>query len=355
MPFTKEEISEIYNTPLIELIFKAAEVHRKYHDPTKVQVSKLISVKTDGCAEDCGYCPQAARYATDITGNSLMKLEEVVEIAKEAKDQGSSRICMGAAWRNVSDNADFDNVLEMVQSVTNMDMEVCCTLGMLSDKQASRLADAGLYAYNHNLDSSEDYYKKIISTRSYKDRLDTIDNVRDAGLSVCSGGIIGMGETAEDRISMLYTFAQMNPHPDSVPINSLVPIEGTPLEDQTPIDVWTLVRMIATTRIVLPKSDVRLSAGRKEISKEGQALCFLSGANSIFAGDKLLTAPNNDFSDDMHLFSVLGLTPSKPFMKKQKPSINSRYKEKPLVKEKNKWSRPKHKIERNENARIKKK
>jgi len=354
MSFTEKEISEIYNTPLIELIFKAAEIHRNHHDPTRIQVSKLISIKTDGCSEDCGYCSQSARYGTDINGNSLMKLEDVVQIAKEAKYNGSSRICMGAAWRNVSDNSDFDDVLEMVQSLTNMDMEVCCTLGMLSDKQARRLADAGLYAYNHNLDSSEDYYKKIISTRSYKDRLDTIDNVRGAGMSVCSGGIIGMGETAEDRISMLHTFTQMNPHPDSVPINALVPIEGTPLEDQTPVDVWTLIRMIATTRIVMPKSDVRLSAGRNEISKEGQALCFLSGANSIFAGDKLLTAPNNNFSDDMNLFSALGLTPSEPFEKKQKPSINTRYKDKPLEKEKNKWSRPGHKIERNEKARIRK-
>lgn len=351
--WTKEEISNLYHSPLIELIYKAATVHREHHDPREVQVSKLLSIKTDGCPEDCGYCPQAARYHTNIEGNALMPLEEVVGLAQEAKDSGSSRICMGAAWRNVKDDDDFDQVLEMVRSVRDMEMEVCCTLGMLTENQAKRLAAAGLYAYNHNIDTSEEYYKEVTSTRGYEDRLETIGNARKAGLTVCSGGIIGMGEKDEDRVGMLYTLSLMNPQPESVPINALVAVEGTPMEDQKLVPIWDMVRMIATTRIVLPESAVRLSAGRTEMSDEGQALCFLSGANSIFAGDKLLTTPNPDFTSDMELFSILGLQPMKAYKKGDKPEVDASYKERPEQKEKIKWSRPGHKIERNELAKEK--
>ena len=349
--WSKEEIAELYHSPLIELIYEAAKVHRKHNDPTEVQISKLLSIKTDGCPEDCAYCPQAARYHTDINGNSLMSVDEVVKLADEAKQMGSSRVCMGAAWRNVKDDDDFDQVLEMVKSVNEMDLEVCCTLGMITENQARRLADAGLYAYNHNLDSSEEYYKEIISTRGYEDRLKTIENARKAKLTVCSGGIIGMGEADKDRISMLYTFSVMRPQPESVPINSLVAVEGTPLEDQKAVSIWDMVRMIATTRIVLPHSAVRLSAGRTEMSDEGQALCFLAGANSIFAGDKLLTTPNPEFNGDLELFNILGLKPMKAYKKGDKPKIKASYKEKPQSKEKIKWSRPGHKIDRNEKAK----
>ena len=351
--WTKQEIKELYHSPLIELIYEAASAHRQYHDPKEVQISKLLSIKTDGCPEDCAYCPQAARYHTGIEGNNLMTLQEVVQLADEAKKEGSSRVCMGAAWRNVKDDDEFDQVLEMVKTVNEMDMEVCCTLGMLTENQAQRLADAGLYAYNHNLDTSEEYYKEIISTRGYEDRLKTIENARNAKLTVCSGGIIGMGEKDEDRISMLHTFSIMRPHPESVPINSLVAVEGTPLEEQQQVSIWEMVRMIATTRIVLPESAVRLSAGRTHMSDEGQALCFLAGANSIFAGDKLLTTPNPDFNKDLELFSLLGLKPMKAYKKGDKPKVNEKYKETPQDKEKIKWSRPGHKIERNEQAKQK--
>ena len=351
--WSREEITELYHSPLIELIYEAASVHRKYHDPKEVQISKLLSIKTDGCPEDCAYCPQAARYHTDIEGNNLMSLDEVVLLANEAKKEGSSRVCMGAAWRNVKDDTEFDQVLEMVKTVNGMDMEVCCTLGMLTENQAQRLADAGLYAYNHNLDTSEEYYKEIISTRGYEDRLKTIENARNAKLTVCSGGIIGMGETDKDRISMLHTFSIMRPQPESVPINSLVAVEGTPLEEQQPVSIWDMVRMIAATRIVLPESAVRLSAGRNHMSDEGQALCFISGANSIFAGDKLLTTPNPEFNKDQELFKVLGLEPMKAYKKGDKPDVNDRYKKSPENNEKIKWSRPGHKIERNEQAKKK--
>jgi biotin synthase len=353
--WSKNKIADLYHKPLLELLYEAATVHRKHNDPREVQISKLVSIKTDGCPEDCGYCPQAARYHTDINGNSLMSVDEVKGHAQEAKDMGSSRVCMGAAWRNVKDDADFDQVLEMVKSVNKMDMEVCCTLGMLTENQAQRLADAGLYAYNHNLDTSEEYYKEVISTRGYDDRLKTIDNARKANLTVCSGGIIGMGESDQDRISMLHTYAIMQPQPESVPINALVAVEGTPLEEQTPVPIWDMVRMIATTRIVLEHAAVRLSAGRTQMSEEGQALCFMAGANSIFAGDKLLTTPNPDFNGDLALFDKLGLIPMKPYKKGDKPKIHESYKDKNTDQEKVKWSRPGHKIERNEQAKIKSK
>ena len=302
------QIHEIYNTPLLELIYQAAKVHRENNNAHEVQVSTLLSIKTGGCSEDCSYCPQSVKYHTDVEVHKLMSLNEVTAAATKAKAAGSSRLCMGAAWREVRDNRDFDQVLEMVKAVNAMDLEVCCTLGMLTQEQAQKLAQAGLYAYNHNLDTSEENYSNIISTRTYDERLNTINNVRKAGISVCSGGIIGMGESVEDRIQMLHTLASLDPTPESVPINALVPVKGTPLENQPLLPIWEMVRMIATTRIVMPKTVVRLSAGRTQMSVEGQALCFLAGANSIFAGDKLLTTPNPSFDEDMQMFELLGLT-----------------------------------------------
>ncbi len=311
--WSKEELLNLYTTPLLELVFRAATVHRQFHNPQEVQVSSLISVKTGGCAEDCAYCPQAARYHTNIKVHKLMGVDEVRGLAEKAKSGGASRMCLGAAWREVRDNSDFDSVLEMVKAINKMDMEVCCTLGMITEDQAQKLADAGLYAYNHNLDTSPEFYGEIITTRTYDDRLNTLKNVRKAGMTICSGGIIGMGETAEDRLGMLKTLSGLNPHPESVPINSLVAVEGTPLEEQKPVPVWDMVRMVAVTRIVMPASAVRLSAGRMSMSAEGQALCFLAGANSIFAGDKLLTTPNPAFNEDMELFATLGLKPREAF------------------------------------------
>jgi biotin synthase len=352
--WTREEIMEIYNTPLMELLYRAATVHREHHDPNTVQVSTLLSIKTGGCPEDCGYCPQAARYHTDIEGNDLMTVQHVKAQALRAKASGSSRVCMGAAWRNVKDGPEFDQVLEMVRTINKLDMEVCCTLGMVTENQAKRLAEAGLYAYNHNLDTSEDYYKDVISTRAYQDRLDTISNVRKTNVTVCSGGIIGMGENLDDRAGMLVALATLDPQPESVPINALVAVEGTPMEDIEPISIWEMIRMVATTRIVMPKTQVRLSAGRTEMSREGQAMCFFAGANSIFAGDKLLTTPNPDVNEDMDMFKMLGLTPQKAFVKKAQPETveaeDSAYN--PLG-EKPKWTRPGHKIARNEAARKK--
>lgn len=353
--WTLDEVRDIYNKPLIELLYEAAKVHRIHHDPKEVQVSTLLSIKTGGCPEDCGYCPQSAKYGTDVDNQAMMGLEEVKAAAQDAKDGGSSRLCMGAAWRNVKDDDEFDNVLEMVRSVRDMDMEVCCTLGMLTEKQAKRLAKAGLYAYNHNLDTSEEHYKKVISTRGYEDRLETIQNARKAKLTVCSGGIVGMGESDEDRCQMLVTFAAMNPQPESVPINALVAVEGTPLEEQKNIPIWDMVRMIATTRIVLPEVTVRLSAGRTQMTDEGQALCFMAGASSIFAGDKLLTTPNPEFNQDMALFNNLGLEPMKAYKKGNKPEVDESYKIKPENKEKPKWTRPDHIIEKNEEMSQKRK
>lgn len=311
--WTREEISEIYNSPVMELIYKAATVHRQYNNPSEVQVCTLLSVKTGGCPEDCAYCPQAARYHTDVKVHKLLPTDEVLSKAKEAKDSGSTRFCMGAAWREVRDNRDFDRVLDMVKGVNSLGMEVCCTLGMLTEEQALKLKEAGLYAYNHNLDTSEEHYDDIISTRTYDDRLNTIDNVRNAKISVCSGGIIGMGEKEQDRIDMLHTLATMEEHPESVPVNALVPVEGTPLAEQPRVSVWEMIRMIATARIIMPKAMVRLSAGRVRMNMEEQALCFMAGANSIFAGDKLLTTPNPGVVQDSEMFQVLNLKPRKAF------------------------------------------
>jgi biotin synthase len=307
--WTREEISAIYNKPVLELMYEAATVHRAHHDPQEVQVCTLLSVKTGGCPEDCAYCPQAARYHTNVKVHKLLEVQEVITKAVEAKESGSTRFCMGAAWREVRDNRDFDNVLEMVKGVSSLGLEVCCTLGMLTDEQARKLKDAGLYAYNHNLDTSEEYYSDIISTRTYNDRLDTLEHVRKAKISVCSGGIIGMGEREDDRIGMLHTLATLPEHPESVPVNALVPVEGTPLEDQDKVSVWEMIRMIATARIIMPKAMVRLSAGRVRMNLEEQALCFMAGANSIFAGDKLLTTPNPGYIKDQEMFQQLQLKP----------------------------------------------
>ncbi|WNH13818.1 biotin synthase BioB [Thalassobellus suaedae] len=352
--WTKEEILDIYNKPLMELLYKAATVHRLHHDPNTVQVSTLVSIKTGGCSEDCGYCPQAARYHTNIEGNDLMSVQQVKAQALRAKSGGSSRVCMGAAWRNVKDGEEFDQVLEMVRTINKLDMEVCCTLGMITKNQAQRLAEAGLYAYNHNLDSSEEYYKEVISTRGYQDRLDTINNVRKTNVTVCSGGIIGMGESTEDRAGMLVSLSTLNPQPESTPINALVAVEGTPLENQQPVSIWDMVRMVATTRIVMPETQVRLSAGRTQMSREGQAMCFFAGANSIFAGDKLLTTPNPDVNEDLKMFELLGLNPQKPFTKKVQPkTVEAAESQYEALGEKPKWTRPKHTIERNELAKKK--
>ncbi|WP_460669606.1 biotin synthase BioB [Larkinella ripae] len=319
--WTRDEIAEIYNSPVLDLIYRAATVHRQHHDPQEVQVCTLLSVKTGGCPEDCAYCPQAARYHTSVKVHKLMEVDEVLTAAHRAKESGSTRFCMGAAWREVRDNRDFDKVLEMVKGVNRMGMEVCCTLGMLTESQAEKLKDAGLYAYNHNLDTSEDFYGDIISTRTYDDRLDTLGNVRQAGISVCSGGIIGMGESHQDRIGMLRTLANLPEHPESVPVNALVPVEGTPLEDQPRVSVWEMIRMIATARIIMPRAMVRLSAGRVRMSTEEQALCFLAGANSIFAGDKLLTTPNPEEDQDRQLFQTLNIRPRKAFKDSEKPAV----------------------------------
>ncbi len=319
--WTIAEITDIYQTPLLELMYAAATVHRRYNNTGEVQVCTLLSIKTGGCPEDCAYCPQAARYDTGLNVQSLMKKEEVLAYAEKAKNAGSTRFCMGAAWREVRDNRDFDRVLDMVKGVNELGMEVCCTMGMLTEQQAAKLHDAGLHAYNHNLDTSEDHYTDIITTRTYNDRLKTLGNVRKAGISVCSGGIIGLGERHEDRISMLHTLSSLPQHPESVPINALVPIAGTPLEHNTKVDIWDMVRMIATARIIMPRAMVRLSAGRNQMSVAEQALCFMAGANSIFAGDKLLTTPNPSFDDDNAMFQLLGLKPREAFKNSKEPVL----------------------------------
>ena len=354
--WTKEEILALYNKPLMDLLFESASIHRAHHDPNVVQVSTLISIKTGGCSEDCGYCPQAARYDTKVEGNDLMSVPHVKAQALRAKTSGSSRVCMGAAWRNVKDGPEFDQVLEMVRTINKLDMEVCCTLGMLTENQAHRLAEAGLYAYNHNLDTSEEFYKEVISTRGFEDRLQTINNVRKTNITVCSGGIIGMGESIEDRADMLVTLSNLNPQPESVPINALVAVEGTPMENQKPIEIWEMIRMVATTRIVMPETQVRLSAGRTEINREGQAMCFFAGANSIFAGDKLLTTPNPDVNEDMKMFELLGLKPQKPFEKGLQPkTVEAEDSQLHAFGEKPKWTRPGHVIDRNVEVSVKRK
>jgi biotin synthase len=302
---TLEELKSIYDLPLPELMLRAAEVHRAHHDTSDVQRCALLSIKTGGCPEDCGYCAQSARFQTNVPATNLLSLAEVKERAATAKELGATRFCMGAAWRNVKDGPAFDLVLDMVRAVRALDMEACVTLGMLNDDQARRLHDAGLTAYNHNLDTSRRHYGNVIGTRTYDDRLETIAAVQRAGISVCCGGILGMGENEEDRLALLAELLALEPPPESIPINTLVPIAGTPLENAAPVDSIELVRLIATTRIVFPKARVRLSAGRDRMSRELQVLCFLAGANSIFFGEKLLTAPNPAAESDQALFRAM--------------------------------------------------
>jgi len=306
--WTVAEARALHDLPVSELIYEAQTVHRRHHRSDAVQLCSLLSIKTGACPEDCAYCPQSAHYDVELTAEKLLPVDTVLEAAARAHDAGASRFCMGAAWREVRDGEAFDDVLSMVRGVRRLGMEACVTLGMLDEEQARRLADAGLTSYNHNLDTSREFYGKIISTRSYDDRLRTLQHVRKAGITVCSGGIIGMGENEDDRCAMLVELAGLDPHPESVPINALVPVQGTPLADRDPVAPLEMVRMIATARIMMPASVVRLSAGRSELSDEAQMLCFLAGANSIFFGDKLLTTGNPDTERDVAMMHAAGLS-----------------------------------------------
>jgi len=301
------EIEAIYTAPLPDLIFRAQTTHRAFHAADEIQGCMLLSVKTGGCPEDCAYCPQSARYHTGVTRTDLVTLEELTDAAERAREQGATRFCMGAAWRDVPEGAQFDRVLDMVKVVRGLGMEACCTLGMLTQSQADRLAEAGLSAYNHNLDTSPEFYGQIITTRTYDERLDTLGRVRKAGITVCCGGIIGMGEDRKVRYGLLQQLSSLTPHPESVPVNMLVSVDGTPLEHLAPEDPLELVRTIATARILMPSSFVRLSAGRLSLTDEAQALCFLAGANSVFLGDRLLTTPNPGETHDTRLFEKLGM------------------------------------------------
>ncbi len=312
--WTREEIAELFDLPFTELLFRAATVHREFHAPEQVQLCTLLSIKTGGCPEDCGYCSQSVKADSGVEATKLMDVRAVLQTAAQAKDAGSQRFCMGAAWRNPKDR-DMPAIVEIVKGVREMGLETCMTLGMLTPKQAEMLNEAGLDYYNHNIDSGPEYYERVITTRNYQDRLDTLQNVRDAGINVCSGGIVGMGETRDDRVGFVHTLATLEKHPESVPVNALVPVKGTVLGDMladTPlakIDDIEFVRTVAVARITMPMSMVRLSAGRESMSEATQALCFLAGANSIFTGDKLLTAPNAGDDSDGALFAKLGLTP----------------------------------------------
>ena len=310
--WTLQEIQEIHDLPLFELVDRARAVHLAFHKKEKVQLCTLLSVKTGGCPEDCAYCPQSSHHETSVKGEAMLKLDEVMTAARAAKEHGATRFCMGAAWREVKDGPAFDRVLDMVRGVKGLGLEACVTLGMLNEDQAAKLKEAGLDAYNHNLDTSRENYKSIISTRTYDDRLKTLKNVRNAGITVCSGGIIGMGESVADRCGMLLELAQLDPHPESVPVNALVRVEGTPLAALPPIDPLELVRMVATARITMPRSKVRLSAGRTDLPREAQLLCLYAGANSIFYGDKLLTTPNPDADADVELIRAAGLSAEAP-------------------------------------------
>jgi biotin synthase len=305
--WTLEEIEAIYTTPLLELVFQAQLVHREHHRPDEVQGCMLLSIKTGGCPEDCAYCPQSAHYHTGLAREELLSVDETLAAARSARENGATRFCMGAAWRDVPQDARFERVLEMVRGVRALGMEACCTLGMLTGEQAEALAEAGLTAYNHNLDTSPEFYGEIIHTRTYRERLDTLGRVRRAGITVCCGGIIGMGEDRAARCGLLQQLSSLDPHPESVPVNMLVRVAGTPLADQPPADPFELVRTIATARILMPLAKVRLSAGRLSLSEEAQALCFLAGANSVFLGDKLLTTPNPAQDADTRLFERLGM------------------------------------------------
>ncbi len=315
-PFGLDEFRAIYDLPFFELLFQAQTVHRQHHDPGDIQRCALLSIKTGGCPEDCGYCAQSARYETDVAAEPLLSVEQVTQRARQAKQKGATRFCMGAAWRSVPDDARFEAVLAMVRAVRELEMEACVTLGMLTDAQAARLKEAGLTAYNHNLDTSRRHYPKIVSTRTYDERLATLRAVSQAGISVCCGAILGMGEMLDDRLMFLAELAALDTPPESIPLNCLIPVAGTPLADSPPVDSLELARLVATTRIAFPRSRVRLSAGRSSMRRETQVLCFLAGANSIFLGDTLLTAPNPHESEDYALFRALGIqdpqSPSDP-------------------------------------------
>lgn len=309
--YSKEELARIFSLPFPRLIRIAQSVHEKYWPDDEVQLCTLLSIKTGGCKEDCGYCPQSAHHAAQVDAHGLLNLEDIVQAAEAALAGGSTRFCMGAAWRSPPTRGpQFDRVLEAVRAVRGLGLEVCTTLGMLSEEQAHQLKEAGVHAYNHNLDTSPEYYSSVISTRTYGDRLKTLENVRKAGMTVCSGGIVGMGETLSDRLGLIEQLTALDPHPESVPINLLVRVAGTPLADSPQLDIFELVRTIATCRITMPKSRVRLSAGRTEMSDEAQALCFMAGANSIFTGEKLLTTPNPGLSNDERLLERLGMRPA---------------------------------------------
>lgn len=308
--WTAEEIEALLTKPVLDVVYEAQSVHRAHHQKNKVQLASLLSIKTGGCPEDCKYCPQSAHFSkkTGVKRGALMDVADVLEKAKTAKDAGATRFCMGAAWRDVPDGEPFDQVCDMIRGVRDLGMEACVTLGMLRPDQAQKLADAGLTAYNHNIDTSPEFYDKIISTRTFEERLETLECVREAGVEVCCGGIIGMGESVMDRARMLQVLANMTPHPESVPINALVACEGTPLEGSKQVDPFDLVRMIATARIIMPESWVRLSAGRMSLNREAQMLCLMAGANSIFYGEKLLTTSNPDIQEDLDLIHAAGLT-----------------------------------------------
>jgi biotin synthase len=315
--WTLSEIQALYDQPLLDLVFQAAAVHREHHTANEVQVCKLISIKTGGCPEDCKYCSQSSRYETEVDASALMPREEVLAIAQRAKDAGMTRVCMGAAWREVRDNKQFDRVLEMVKGVNEIGVEVCCTLGMLTEDQAHKLEEAGLYAYNHNLDTSREYYSTVITTRTFDDRLQTIDNIRKTNITVCSGGIMGLGETVTDRLSMLQTLSSMMPHPESVPINILSKVPGTPMADNADVPFFETLKMIAVARILMPKATVRLSAGRAKLSASEQALCFMAGADSFFSSESkvMLTkaVPSPAYDEDKAFLAMLGMTMRPPF------------------------------------------
>ncbi|KAJ3827405.1 hypothetical protein EV361DRAFT_110536 [Lentinula raphanica] len=324
--WTRQEIQEIFNGPLMDLVFRAASVHRKYQDPSKIQLCTLMNIKTGGCTEDCSYCSQSSRYSTPTKASRLLDIEPVIEAARKAKENGSTRFCMGAAWRDLAGRKrGFERILQMVREVRGMDMEVCTTLGMLSPDQARQLKEAGLTAYNHNLDTSREFYPQVITSRSYDERLNTIDAVRDAGISVCSGGILGLGEKDEDRVGLIWEVSNMPEHPESFPVNALVPIAGTPLEKNEPVSYHTLVRTIATARVVLPTTIIRLAAGRNTMPESEQAMCFMAGANAIFTGEQMLTTPCSPWDEDKAMMDRWGLEGMQSFdnaniARKEKPA-----------------------------------
>lgn len=317
--WTLQELEDLYHLPLLELIFKASALHAQFHRVGEIQVCNLISIKTGGCPEDCKYCSQSSRYQTATSAQAMMSYEAVLEDAKKAIHRGATRICLVAAWREVRDSKQFDEVLRMTQAIKDLGVEVCCCLGMLKESQAKRLKEVGAYAYNHNLDTSENFYSKITTTRNYQDRLNTLDAAEKAGLSLCCGGILGMGESIADRLELLLQLCCRFPHPESIPINRLAPIPGTPLQDQPIVPSFEVVRMIATTRLTIPQAMIRLSCGRQAMSYEEQALCFLAGANSIHAGEKLLTVQNMPIDKDDEMFRILGLSKRPPFKRTELP------------------------------------